>query len=172
MVYQLLKECGTNICSRANKLKQLGYNVLILIDSDNSDINKEIDESIKNGVKVIQWNEFVSTEERIFLDTPKEKIQDLINTAIEINGEEKIRQKIKQETSIDTIDYKDIELILGENESRKKLGKIFKSKDWFKRIDKGELLGDFIRKNYDSFDSNKDIIKKLEQVREWAYNEI
>ncbi len=163
---------GDKSCKRAEELHQLGYNVLVFIDSDVKATNIKANEISEKGIKVIQWNDNVSTEERIFLDTPKEKIQELINIGIEINSEEKIKQWINQSISINTTNYNEIESALGEDKSRKELGKISKDSGWYKRVDRGELLGDFIRENYDSFDSNKDIIKKLEKVREWAYNEI
>ena len=75
----------------------------------------------------------------------------------------------KGEVDIESTKYEQIVNKYGEMESRKLLGDIAKKREWYKRIDKGEILGDIIREYYDLFDSNKDIIKKLEQVKEWSY---
>lgn len=160
---------GTQACERAKELKKLGYDILVLIDSDEPNALKMAEEIKKSGIKVISWDDYVSTEERIFLDMPKEKIQSLIDVCIELYTEETIKQWIKLEITKDTSQYVDIEKFLGEKEARKILGKVSKERKWFKRIDKGEILGDIIREYYDLFDSNKDIIKKLEQVKEWSY---
>lgn len=160
---------GTQACERAKELKKLGYDILVLIDSDEPNALNMAEEIKKSGIKVISWDDYVSTEERIFLDMPKEKIQSLIDVCIELYTEETIKQWIKQEINKDTSQYADIEKFLGEKEARKILGKVSKERKWFKRIDKGEILGDIIRECYDLFDSNKDIIKKLEQVKEWSY---
>lgn len=160
---------GTQACERAKELKKLGYDILVLIDSDEPNALNMAEEIKKSGIKVISWDDYVSTEERIFLDMPKEKIQSLIDVCIELYTEETIKQWIKLEINKDTSQYVDIEKFLGEKEARKILGKVSKERKWFKRIDKGEILGDIIREYYDLFDSNKDIIKKLEQVKEWSY---
>lgn len=160
---------GIQASKRAKELRELGYNVLILIDSDDSQAISDAKKIEELGVKVINWADKVSTEERIFLDIPRNIIQILIDKTIEINTETVIKQHIKEKSDIDTTKYEEIETKYKEIESRKLLGNIAKKREWYKRIDKGEILGDFIREYYDLFDSNKDIIEKLEQVKEWSY---
>lgn len=160
---------GVQACKRAEELKRLGYDVLVLIDSDDIEALKKANEIEKTNVKVVKWEEYVSTDERIFLDIPRDKIQILIDKAIEFFSEETIKQWIKIEVSKETILYDDLEKELGEQETRKLLGRIAKEKKWYKRIDRGEILGDIIRDGYDSFDKESDIIKKLEEVKDWSY---
>lgn len=160
---------GVQACKRAKELNELGYNVLILIDSDDSNALNDAKKIEKLGIKTISWDGNVSTEERIFLDIPKDKIQILIDEAVKFFTEETIKQWIKVEINKETIQYKDIESELGEQETRKLIGRLAKKKEWYKRIDKGEILGDIIKDCYDMFNKECDIIKKLEEVKDWSY---
>ena len=160
---------GVQACKREKELNELGYNVLILIDSDDSNALNDAKEIEKLGIKTISWDGNVSTEQRIFLDIPRDKIQILIDEAVKFFTEETIKQWIKVEINKETIQYKDIESELGEQETRKLIGRLAKKKEWYKRIDKGEILGDIIKDCYDMFDKECDIIKKLEEVKDWSY---
>ena len=61
-------------------------------------------------------------------------------------------------------------IIIGkEKQTRKLIGRLAKKKEWYKRIDKGEILGDIIKDCYDMFNKECDIIKKLEEVKDWSY---
>lgn len=160
---------GVQACKRAKELKQLGYNVLILIDSDDANALNDAKEIEKIGIKTVSWAGNVSTEERIFLDIPKDKIQLLIDEAVKFYTKETIEKWIKDESNKGTTQYKDIESELGEQETRKLIGRIAKRKEWYKRIDKGEILGDIIKDCYDTFNKECDIIKKLEEVKDWSY---
>jgi hypothetical protein len=151
----------------AKNLKNLGYNVACLIDSDSPDnFSLEDGKDLKKcGVEVICWEGLVSIEERIFLDIPWASVIKCVDYAQTIYGDKVIDQigskfgkgfNRKEEEWSDTRDL------------RNAIGQAACKCDWFKRQDKAEEWFEIIK---DTLDLPKlratDFVCKVKQLRDW-----
>lgn len=155
-------------------LNTLGYSTAAIIDSDKLGAG-EIDSLEQLGIKIINWEDTVSIEERVFLDMPEDKLILIVEHAYRLkrkDGEENTKKSI-----VDSINFKldsnfsSIDEILGyENKIflRKALGKLAKDKGWFKRPDKGKKLGELVFASFNDI-QDRDIHLKMEQLKSWLY---
>ncbi len=153
---------GSNAVVRANHLKSHDYDVCLFLDSDNENERA----TINQGVTVISWSDKVSTEERIINDLPENRLEDLLKIAVDLNCEQKILDNLNN--ALNDSKITNVKDILQRPNSKKIIAEVSKNKKWFKQIDKGEALGEFIF--YNVFDSMKttDFYKKLIELRKWA----
>lgn len=153
---------GSSAVARANHLKSHDYDVCLFLDSDNENERA----TINQGIPVISWSDNVSTEERIINDLPENRLEDLLKIAVELNCEQKILDNLNN--VLDDSKITNVKDILQRPNKKKVIAEVSKNKEWFKQIDKGEVLGEFIFNN--AFDSMKDtdFYKKLIELRKWA----
>lgn len=134
-------------------LLKLGYECLVLMDSDAtvSAVNEREIESLGGSIK--KWPDGCDIEKRLFLDLPWEAVKRLVLFAIRDGGAGKVASNLKAIDS--SFDEFSIEALLGLQDSpnnrnifakastlkvtRENGGVIDKS--WFKNIERGELLG-------------------------------
>lgn len=167
----IVEGCGDNTIIRAKKLKELGYDVLIFVDSDKNEMITKAEELADIGVKVMRWKKNVSTDEQIFIDIPENKLQILINEILKYIINDTVENCIKNGCSLDikTTDYNLIKEKIGEQLARENLGSIAKKNSWYKTIDKGYFLGDVIIDSYNELEINSDLKTVLEGIKDWAY---
>ncbi len=158
---------GDNFHDRACKLKELGLDTCVVCDSDkdNEIINKK-EEMLNKGIIIFDWDDNNSIEQQFFNDLPWEGIKELLEY---IKSEKKLSETslknyIQNELSNDLdVNWKENDSI----EIRNAFGKIAKEKNWFKRIDHGEFLGNII---FDYFDQIKDkkLGTQLKSLLDWT----
>lgn len=161
-----------NIKATATGLKELGYNVAVLADSD-EDIHfsdTHAAELEAAGIFVVKWNDGKSIEERVFLDLPWGGIMSSFEAA---------RAIIKNDTSIIAqiegrfgADFEpNFENWVDTPELRAALGKTAKEKDWFKRQDFGAEWANAIAACLEDGEiSESDLVQKLNGLRRWIDN--
>ncbi len=124
---------------RANTFRSLGYRTAIVRDDDIKPSPKVEADFKANGGKVIAWRDGRSLEDELFLSLTKDGVSNLINRAVELQGEDLINNHIKS-TSHNRIDLNGIqeEILSGTitRDSRLILGKASRTKSagWFKTI--------------------------------------
>lgn len=155
-------------------LKTLGYSTAAIIDSDKLEAG-EINSLEQLGIKVINWEDKVSIEERVFLDMPEDKLILIVEHAYRLkrkDGEENAKRSLldsinsKLDSCFSTFeeisDFQDRPLL------RKVLGELAKEKGWFKRPDKGKKFGELVFTCFNGM-LDKDIYLKMEQLKSWLY---
>ncbi len=158
-----------NIRATASGLKELGYNVAVLADSDENIHFSDGDaaELQAAGIRVVKWDDGDSIEERVFRDLPWEGVIASFETARAIIG---------NDTSlIDQIGGRfgaGFEPNFGEwvdtPELRVSLGRTAKEKDWFKRQDFAQLWANAVAASLENEDiSESDLVQKLSGLRQW-----
>jgi len=165
-----LKDCiyvlgdGDNFTERAIKLKQLGFNVSVLCDSDkDGELKITKSELIKMGIKIFDWENNNSIEEQVFQDLSWEAVKKIILYKENETSEHSIIDCIKNGLKRDLpSNWKELD----NPEIRQCLGKIAKKKDWFKRIDHGEFLGSIIFEFYDQM-KDKRLRGQIENLSNW-----
>ena len=165
---------GDKFFKLAKLLKKCGYDVSILMDSDIDAEEEDKLEAEEIGIKVFSWESGFSIEEQIFHDFFIETAEQLIQIAVEektfdhvisklnatFTGEHKIHRIENGEIKIqDDVDIADLTGI----------GTLAKNKkcEWFKRIDRGQRVGDAIFKDYSALE-DCGFKRTMTKLRNWV----
>lgn len=145
-----------------------GYKVCLFCDSDVQKVNDEKASLISLGVKVVDSEINKAMENHIFEDLPWSAIQELIDYRIQEKGEDSVKASV--ETKFGT----ELNGNWKETDSLKLRTAIYKSstakkKEWFKRIDHGEVLGDKSLK-YKSELVGKKLGFQIDELISWIEN--
>jgi putative ATP-dependent endonuclease of the OLD family len=129
----------------ADHLVTLGYDVFLLLDSDEKVDDKVLGGLRAKGVGVYEWTGGCSTEERIFLDVPWTTVAVLIAFAVECEKGDSVKAQINnvcKARSLPELSTLDFSATLDTEAFRRVLGKAAKNDDrpWFKDITRGERL--------------------------------
>jgi len=170
----LIEGRGSDNPRTAIQLSSLGFIVALLADSDTA-LNPDVETLQAAGVRVIQWSGNVSTEERVALDLPLDKLSQVLNLAERWISEESVLDAVchqfgKNRKTIGNNIESWLSNGIPEGEVRAAIGRAAKEKRWFKRIDIAEELGEIIGQTLPGIQSS-DLSQKLKQVAAWAYEQ-
>lgn len=159
---------GANIFNCANILAEAGYEICILMDSDNEneDNNKSLMRS--NGISVFDWKKPFAFEEQVF----SEISIDTINQALKIAVGKKSCDSIKRNLSGSSIPFNvsgdSIVIEKITSEQRIQLGTIAKNNGWFKNIGLGQRLGHLVFSEFDLLDADSGIKSVVNDLAAWV----
>ena len=159
---------GSEFAKRSNTIKNLGFETLVFCDSDRACSPSK--EDLNNvGVIICDCEESNSIETQVFKDLPFDVIIDIVNFVIAErydSDESRFLNSAKAKNSEFPSNWKDNDCEL----VRKTLAEIstIKNKEWFKRIDRGEELGDIIFRHFDSINNEVCLKKQLNQIIGWV----
>ena len=141
---------GHQAVGRAVGFVRLGYETALFVDSD---VSIEVTTAFEAGVRVIQWADSVSTEERITRDLPEEDLERLVRLAIElVEDQDAVLSAIGSQlpVRIDPLETPDVLSWVSSTAPidavREAIGKAAKKKKWFKGIEQGQRLGNLVGK--------------------------
>jgi len=127
----------------AEHLRDLGYDVWLLLDSDKPPNEAALKRAKEKGAVVHQWPGECSTEERLFLDLPWDGVRAMIKLAVEIVGQDSVMAVMDRALSAANLPTA-TDAKLGpdrdKEDVRRVLGKVANDKGWFKDIARGERL--------------------------------
>lgn len=159
-----------NIRATASGLKELGYNVAVLADSDEdihfSDAHAE--ELRTNGIFVTKWSDGLSIEERVFRDLPWDGVMSSFGAARAIIGNDtsliaQIQARFGAGFEPNFAEWVDTP------ELRDALGRTAKDNGWFKRQDFGQIWANEVAASLENRDiSASDLVQKLSGLRQWV----
>jgi len=169
---------------RSQKLAELFYEVAYVGDSD-APIDPDENTLSQLGVRVLLWTGQVSVEQRICLDLPWDSLQQVIDLAIEIQGNvtENAEQSVLSRVanilgwsgnSLSREIYKWLSNSFDEFTIRKAIGnaakgnKSKKAKGWFKEIAAGQSLGHIVAKALPHI-PDSGLAKRLKELEDWMY---
>jgi putative ATP-dependent endonuclease of OLD family len=145
-----------------------GYSVCMFCDSDVTDFNNKKKKLTDLGIHIVDCDNCNSTETQIFYDLPWDGVKELIKYQI-TQIEESLFDSVKAAyASYGTLS----EQVWYETDSielRKVIGETAKKKNWFKRTDHGEFLGQVCCK-YQDLIANKRFGKQLLGLSKWIEN--
>ncbi len=158
---------GSDSPQTVKNLINLGYDVCLLVDSDVT-LSPSEAELIQSGVTIVQWAGSCSIEERIFEDLPDEGIKELVKWIGNEKSIASITQSIVTRTSpqLTLLENPDIWTI--NTNLRQAIGKTAKEKEWFKRLDLGQEMGDILCKYLTQL-AQKDTGQKIKQLKRWVF---
>lgn len=165
---------GTNLIDYSKKFKLAGYDVCVMCDSDNANVNKQKEDLKSKGIIVVDCENSNSIEYQLFTDLPWAAVQKLINYSIEIKGVQSIKDLLSNhyDSSLpedwNSNDSPEIRRALGKASSytkTKENGEI-EDKGWYKMIQHGEYLG---KVWFDSLNeiSNKYLFNQYIELNNW-----
>lgn len=170
--YMSFKDCvytlggGDGFLERAIKLKELGLNVCVFCDSDKDSELKPTKKELRNlSVEIFDCENNNSIENQVFIDLPWGGVRKLIEYVIKDKDieEGQLKDSIKSKyAGTFPNDFKNTDT----PEMRRALGNASKDKEWFKRIDHGELLGLVVFEFFDQMQDKK-LKEQLENISNW-----
>ncbi len=141
---------GTKFFDLAILLKDCGYDVCILMDSDLQDEEEKKLEIMNKGIPVFSWNVGNAIEEQLYSDCSIDGANKLLQLAIEFKSYDHVKTKVKSSYPEGNrpfcFDDENEQITIQEDislENKRRIGTLAKSKkcEWYKRIDLGEKLG-------------------------------
>ena len=164
---------GANLVKYAKGFKKLGYDVLVLCDSDDPGVNGHKQSLTDLGIPILDCENDFAIENQIFKDSPWDAIKELLSYRIEEKGISSIQQDFQYKTLGDFPDdweHKEADLrtklsIASAYNKDKGNGKI-EDKAWFKRIDHGIFIGSTIC-NYLPEMKETRLGKNIQYLMEW-----
>lgn len=156
---------GNSFTKRAKKLKNLNLIVCVLCDSDDTELEPSKEELTECDIKIFDCDNNNSIEQQVFQDLPWTGVLTLINYVIGhiYTTEEHLKASIRSRYEESFPDnFKDSDTL----EMRKAIGNASNAKDWFKRVDHGEFLGNTIFNHFDEM-NDKRLKNQLEALSNW-----
>lgn len=155
----------------AEHLLDLGYEVLLLLDSDEAPNADAVKRVTDKGGTITQWPDACSTEDRIFLDLPWDAVREVAGYARECVGDDSVLAVVNNALAAAKLEkIADLTLpAVHDNEGfRRVLGKAAKNdnRPWFKDISRGERLAVIIGPRLDGI-AAKPLAQKLAELRTW-----
>ena len=154
----------------AEHLRDLGYEVWLLLDSDEEPNQADLKRAKDKGAIVHQWPDKCSTEERLFLDLPWACVRSMIALAIEFTSIESVRTLIDNALSAAGLPTTTEARLGNERDTpqvRRILSKVANDKKWFKTISRGERLASLIGPHLVAV-SDKPLNVGIAAMREWV----
>jgi hypothetical protein len=170
---------GSEAPKYAIALAKLGYRVAYLGDSD-TDLNPSKDDMQKEGCEVLLWDDGIEVERRLCRDLPVEGLKEFVDLAIELEEQERhskeqvgeaICEDIHKKTGMRPRFASGVEALLGQAEEsllREAIGCAADQEKWFKRMDKGQRLGELVAKHLDRMEGTA-TARTVKALQEWCY---
>ena len=167
---------GQQAAGRAIGFARLGYETALFVDSDKL-LDPPMASVSEAGVRVIQWADSVSIEERVARDLPEEGLKRLVQLAIGlIENEEAVLSAIQAQlpNAADPLVAPDplswVVPAMTIDAIRDAIGKAAKKKKWFKGIEEGAHLGELVSELLPQM-SGSDTAVKTAELESFAYGE-
>lgn len=178
---------GNKFFLLARLLKTCGYDCCILMDSDIDNEEAEKEEVEKLGIKVFCWEKGNAIEEQLFQDASIQCAEQLIAYAVEMKGIQSVEAHLNNEFEDEAKEYQveDGTVILCGNDKGevsidvlRRIGKVAKGKlnkkknqvegAWFKRIDRGQDIGDIVFSSKDQLKEGSYFIRIVNGILKWV----
>ena len=131
----------------AEHLRDLGYEVWLLLDSDQPPNAEALRRATDKGAAFWQWPDNCSTEQRLFLDLPWAGVRALIALAIECVGQDSVIAVLDNALNAAGLPTVSAAKLGPERDTvdlRRLIGKVANDKSWFKDISRGEGLASVV----------------------------
>ena len=153
---------GGSFPDRAINIADSGIAACVLCDSDvDGELSPSKDDLRGASIDIYDVDKGLSLEEQLFKDLPWEAVKDILNYVMSVHGktEDSLGESIS--SRYENGKLPDDWINEDSENMRKALGLTAKKKDWFKRVDHGEVIGSIIFDCFDKLDGKriKDILQ-------------
>ena len=161
---------GENVLTNAEMLKNIGYDVVIFMDSDKESEESKKQEAKEKGLEIIDWEKPYAIEQQIFKESTVDVANQLLRIAVEEKSIDSVTSKLT-DISYEIDEFGNIKLDNSTTtEQLVSIGGIAMQKkcSWYKRIDLGEAVGNTVFRNFDSFPSEGRVKTVVKQIEAWV----
>jgi hypothetical protein len=169
---------GTSAPEATMQLAKLGYRAVLLGDSDRT-ISPSEEELRAAGAEVFLWDGNMATEQRVAADVPLTTLQELLDLACDIKGEQSCVDSCKTELAkqgsdsaliagTDIVEWQ--EEGVDEPDIRRIIGNAAKTSKWFKNLNDGQRLAAIVVKSLPEI-ADTSLASALRNLEMWAYAE-
>ncbi|MCL2721684.1 MAG: AAA family ATPase [Treponema sp.] len=164
---RLADGAGSNMIQYAEDFKALGFDVCLFCDSDVSEINDKKNQL--NDIKVIDCQDGYAIEQQLFADLSWDSVVKMVDYRREFDG-------IENQAIFDSIysvsttkpAYTENWYTNESDDVRTQFGNKAKDKDWYKRIDHGEKIGEIVFDEFNVLGDDKKIKLIFQKLIEWV----
>lgn len=149
---------GTGSCKWAKEFLSVGYEVVLFIDSDDSNANALVSDVQTLGGVVVQWPDGACIESAVCAQLDETGLNGYIAAALEVAedadaAKQSFSDNLRTYAVVNSVTPQGVELLdintwtaagIDLDACRSAIALVSKSKSWFKRVDKGQRLGTFI----------------------------
>lgn len=160
---------GNTLLERVKAIQDSGIKTALFCDSDKDVINAEKAGIKAKGIKVFDCDDTNCLEQQVFNDLPWDAIKELLVYVLTtkysgnaISLEESVKSKYSA-GQIFPADWKDTDTPL----TREAIGLAAWKKEWFKRIDQGEMLGKITFRHFDAMQDGLHLKKMFTELSNW-----
>lgn len=159
----------SNALMLAEHLTDLGYDVFVLLDSDEPADADTVAQLKEKGAAIHEWPDACCIEERIFLDVLGMPLHALITFAGECVGADSVKDSIRhafEAAGVSGSGTPSLVAVMGGANARRALGKLANKKDWYKDIARGERLADIVMTESEHI-LDKPLMAGISTLRQW-----
>lgn len=168
---------GSEVALRSIELHSLGYEVAGFMDNDETDTAKAVNKAERDGIKIFRWEESFNTETQICKNLSYSQLEEFAqkhaSKTRHINGALKDLKEALSEEGVDedncTLSASDwatgkldIQLL------RRAIGNAAHQHGWYKDVEKGEKLGEWLYQNRDE-PNLSEAWRVLNQLKSFVY---
>lgn len=150
----------------AERLLQAGYQVAILCDSDVSLPTKDTD-LLAKGIKVFRWSGTRYTEQAIFEDLSSTVLIGAVKLAQALETQAVVKDQLTS-AGLTITGHDPATWNWSAPVFRSTVAKVASKSSWYKRISKGQILGEKIFASMEAADQKVEFVEKLLQLGEWC----
>lgn len=174
---------GGNECFKlADLFTECGYHVCVFMDADKDDEDEKKMKLIKKGISIFSWDKPNAIEEQIFHDVGDNVAEKLLQLACDFIttscvmrgldeqflGHDKPYQLIDGDIHLIRPCLPEIKRELGSAAKKSNKDNKHKYHEWYKRIDRGEAVGDVLFSSYDEIPGNCTFKTTMEALKKWV----
>jgi putative ATP-dependent endonuclease of the OLD family len=159
---------GSTIVQRVEKINEAGLRTALFCDADVKEINEKKDEWQKKGIRIFDWDNSLCLEQQVFRDLSWNGVKTLLqyvkdrylgsfNAAFTDHCSTPVEQ---------WVDAGDLRTLIVSEFAPKKEDKGSR-KEWFKRVDGGEALGDIVFSHLDETKDDTRLKITLTGLSDW-----
>lgn len=164
---------GSEVPLRSAALAELGYTVAGFIDNDVRSVDSAVDKAVAAGVAIIRWQHGHNTESQVCSMIQATGLTSLIALGLERRGAAStILDDLSVTDPANPITSLNVQSWLAEGmtleRARERIARAAHERGWFKDVDGGRLLGEWILKHQHEA-SLTEVASRLDAVYEFVY---
>jgi hypothetical protein len=155
--------------ARARAFAELGYRTQLVLDADVETNAERVEEAAAAGAGIVQWDAPHALEDAVFAAIPDGAVLALVKHVIEDRGIDSVANAVSARLPI-ALPHGEPEswASAGGSDYRHALAATAKKAGWFKREDRGMLLGRVVWEHRNSLPAG-DLLRGLKQVVKFVY---
>lgn len=167
---------GAQAVQRATDFQRLGYPTCTLLDNDDPSIDAALEQAEKAGIAVHRWSQGYDIEHEVIASLPLGGVQEVVDLAVEVRGEQSVVSAVA--AKLGSAELAGIQVATWQQQAapdepvlRSAIADaaVVKTKEWFKRQDRGEELAAVVIAHLTEL-AGTHLMTVLDGLRAFAYD--